>query len=1032
MPNEPLNLMDPKHTTVSLIADTGIQCLDYTLDESMLIVTKDYRFYDHTKVTKEPGRRVDRFYLHPLEAILSPDEEETPPLEDQEFESLIDSSITGIMYEDTYKTSVKEALKAFDRQWIPIPYFRVLTNSNSVEEGPTNWARLYLASPEKEDDDYRVVIGFDTELCDLLENRPYAAPKSDDANPLVRFQLATNLNDICGFAVGSESLGQRHWQQVWLLDCFASGMSRGRSREYVRKDKAQGEPWAHYVTLISALPKLVPIPLIKLVKAPSHDANKKLKQSEQAEMFVDVDLVLDIGNSRTCGLLAEFGASRERTGLGAQPPTLLRLRQIARPELISDEPFESRVEFHPANFGLNTHGKKSGRPTGKDAFWWPSPVRVGGEATWLAAKTDGRKGVSGMSSPKRYVWDKSKRIRPWENNEFAKLKDGRIPPISGPVPALLREDGSLRGNKLMSLKTSYSRGSLYMLMLVEIICHAVAQINSPAFRYQRSDTDLPRRLRKIILSLPSATPLAERNRMRDFANKAIQLVWKAYDWDAQDLLHPKPKLNFDWDEATCTQLVFLYNELEHRFQEFPRAFFELYGRGRKGEHGAALRVASLDVGGGTTDLMIINHELIDQLVVPKQLFREGIRVAGDDILKDIIEKIVLPTFVEAARGHGDRNADRTMSFLFGGDLANANLEDQTRRSLFVNRILVPTAIRLLNEYEKSANTLSEEYIEFTIDEVVDHTAVTEDLLDYMRKAVSTPDQQTTFDPLRVIVTMQPRQMAGVAEAVIGGVLRDFCDVVRAYQCDILLLSGRPIAMPAIRDIVLASTPTTAERIISMYGYEVGNWYPYRSKDSRIWDPKTTTSVGAMLCHLCEGDYASFSFDARSLKPRSTARYVGKMNQKGQIADSDVVFENFSEDSSAFEQFEARLTTKLDIGYRQLPYARWVTSQLYCAQFKSADKAKENRPLILKLKRIETYDEESEEKKEEFEVVGAYDKNKEPVDIEEVLLLDRSDGERRLKLPLQTYFGTVDQVEAGYWLDSGVLSTLGLIEGDDRG
>ena len=42
--------------------------------------------------------------------------------------------------------------------------------------------------------------------------------------------------------------------------------------------------------------------------------------------------------------------------------------------------------------------------------------------------------------------------------------------------------------------------------------------------------------------------------------------------------------------------------------------------------------------------MIIDHELNDQLIQPVQLFREGIRVAGDDILKDIIQKIVLPAF----------------------------------------------------------------------------------------------------------------------------------------------------------------------------------------------------------------------------------------------------------------------------------------------------------------------------------------------------------------------------------------------------
>ena len=1019
--------MDPKHETISLIADSGIQCVDYLLDAAKLRLAKDYRFHTQTTTVESSAQKtVESQLVHPMEAETDDSDDEPRPPDELEYRSLLDSSLSGIEFEDTYMATVRRALEAFDRQWLPIPYFRQIPNTDDFVEGPTNWARIYLAAPQTDDDPYRVVIGFDTELCEPSETKPYAGPESNDASATIRFRMSSDIGAQCKYAGGD-------WQRNWVRHCYLVGMNRkmpeaqpGRPQR-THQIKDPGEPWAHFAVLLQALPMLTSLPSIQLVKAIEDADQGKMSQSDLRERFVDVDFVLDIGNSRTCGLLAEFGAGRDKVGLGAQPPSLLRMREISRPERVSAEPFESRVEFNQANFGLSTHGRRSGRPSGKDAFWWPSPLRVGKEAAWLATQTEGRSGVSGMSSPKRYVWDNTRRTRSWVNNESSKQADGRVPSIAGPIPAMLTEDGRLRGKETYSLKTSYSRGSMYMLMIAEILCHAVAQINSPSYRYDRSDSDLPRRLRKVIITLPSATPLSERDRMQHHANMAKRLVWQAYGWGKNDQLHPPLDIILKWDEATCTQLVFLYNELEHRFQEFPRAFFELYGRGRHGNDGAALRIASIDIGGGTTDLMIIDYELNDQLIQPTQLFREGIRVAGDDILKDIIQKIVLPVFVAAGRASGIDNPDRTVSYLFGGDLANSRPEDQARRALFVNRIFIPIAVRLLAEYEKTADELNDNYSEFLVGEVVDQSAVTADVLDYLASAF-TREGQEPFDLLSVTVTMRPKEMAGAGQAVMGSVLRDFSDVVKAYDCDLLLTSGRPTAMPVLRDIIRAATPTTPDRIVSMYGYEVGGWYPYRSTDSRIWDPKTTAAVGAMMLHLCEGDYASFSIYTKKLRPKSTARFIGRMNNKGQIAKDDVLFENQSVDDLAFQEFSAKMTSKLDIGYRQLPYERWATSQLYGCQFLSPDIArKTDRPITLKMKRKDDHqnynDETAERAKEDFEIVEIWNRDQQPLEKNETLTGRDND------LPLQTFFGTVDQMESGYWIDSGVLSTLEIIDRD---
>ncbi|MBF4212915.1 virulence effector protein, partial [Pseudomonas donghuensis] len=63
--------------------------------------------------------------------------------------------------------------------------------------------------------------------------------------------------------------------------------------------------------------------------------------------------------------------------------------------------------------------------------------------------------------------------------------------------------------------------------------------------------------------------------------------------------------------------------------------------------GRALRVASIDIGGSTTDMAITHYQLDDGSgnnvkITPQLLFREGFKVAGDDTLLDVIQRYVLP------------------------------------------------------------------------------------------------------------------------------------------------------------------------------------------------------------------------------------------------------------------------------------------------------------------------------------------------------------------------------------------------------
>src|SRR3546814_19692152 len=64
---------------------------------------------------------------------------------------------------------------------------------------------------------------------------------------------------------------------------------------------------------------------------------------------------------------------------------------------------------------------------------------------------------------------------------------------------------------LPSVRAFYARRNLMSFTLAEIILQALCMMNAPAHRLQREASGrLPRRLRRLIMTMPTALPLAER------------------------------------------------------------------------------------------------------------------------------------------------------------------------------------------------------------------------------------------------------------------------------------------------------------------------------------------------------------------------------------------------------------------------------------------------------------------------------------------------------------------------------------------
>ena len=90
--------------------------------------------------------------------------------------------------------------------------------------------------------------------------------------------------------------------------------------------------------------------------------------------------------------------------------------------------------------------------------------------------------------------------------------------------------------------------------------------------------------------------------------------------------------------------------------------------------------------------MITTYRGEDNRVLhPEQTFREGFRVAGDDLVHRVVSASVLPRLEDAITAAGGRFVAERMRELCGGDIGGQEQQTAQRRRQFSVRVLVPLA-----------------------------------------------------------------------------------------------------------------------------------------------------------------------------------------------------------------------------------------------------------------------------------------------------------------------------------------------------
>ncbi len=1024
--------------TVTLIANSGIQfhTLKVNMEENpellKMAATYAEQVVEDEKGNKEYSFEFPYYYAdrdkYVVREALNPDcKDPATGLIDED--RIRQEFIKEIQEEEIYTVKAIESIETFEGVWLPVPYFRKGTFDDEVQPGPESWARMYISKipfAEKKDDKYthNVVFAFDTKCEDHnnpnINKERYFIPSTRDADGTIFIcPDDENINyNFCAF----------EWVQDWIETIY-------KEKQRALNLRKQDFFFYHiglFLQFLNLLNKAEAFPPVSLHSNVNTDEKKA----------IEVDLVLDIGNSRTCGLLFETTKINQAfTFTDALP---LEIRDLTYPDRVYSDPFSMRLAFVKANFGINSAYLKTINP---EAFTWPSLVRIGNEAERMVVINDDISSNFTMSSPKRYLWDDKKSEFNWEFisdknklgsklSNFAKMQGvNENFTDTGELFIKAEKRAQERGEEPPSKMPDprFSRRSLMTFVMMEILLQAITFINSYKFRKNRGLEFVPRKLKRILITCPTAMSQMEKFHLRDLAIEAMVSLKEFFgdtffesikiqsleemeddlepseDEDQEkglrivplpkDVIRPlERRKDWGYDEATCSQLVFIYSEIVNRYRGNTQLYFDTVGKKVADSNNPdtnSLNIASVDIGGGTTDLMICSYQYDPKsdipVLTPDPLFWEGFNLAGDDILRRLIERIILPGIAEKAEKLGCKDTVKIMRFLFGPDLGISSAEDRMMRRQFASQIAIPIAYGIIQLSTEEKDDERRTFDSF----FVNYPRPNKNLIDYINNVFNKEGGIKDFDITKMEWQINKSGINRVVKDVVEKMIADLCTVISQYHCDYLLLAGRPTVLPVIRELFLKYMPLAPDRIVPLGNFRIGTWYPFADATGKITDPKTCVAVGATIS-LMGGKLnrlEGFRLDTSKLKTKvvSTADFIGKYDPQ-QSKLTNIYFND--EQNHTTIQFDGPML----IGIRQMNDDDWKATPLYklgYSSYEAAEKLALRLPLQIDLER----DENNKERVKKIRNI--LDKNGKKVSPNE------------LDMHIQTL-----AEEYGYWMDTG--------------
>lgn len=982
---------------------------------------------------------------------------------------LSDAGITNCYSENTIEgrfrpkgNTVDEPVPPFELllgKWIPVPMFYQNGDGTSRVSYPSAWCRVKITFLEKlrQGNKYRFDWAFDTTLANA-ENVDDGVDPEEQELPFFKsgihkhtFCLPTRVGHLLQFLSENQWVGDYLQTLIFGEDCVSDiPLPNG----FVTRCRHL----AHYIAMFTNFRYLDVCPQVTL-----YNCDKEA---------IPVDLILDVGNSRTCGLLVE-----DENFSNAQ---LLALRDLTDTDTskVKGESFDMRLAFHRTEFGQNNMGTSG-------VFEWGSFLRIGEEAKRLIAqsrKTDGAGESDRMthhSSPKRYLWDDQKFRGQWQFllTDEEPLSEQRDGVYVSRMTEQFKSDGTfiIPGDPVDDDKTSYSRRSLMTMVMIEILQQARCQINSPEYLKLPGNIDRMRVIRRIIVTCPTAMPVKEQVALRNCAQDAMIAIMRSRsmddiyrdynpeEWDAKVDLIPKPKdveasqspltsqnrREWNYDEASCCQYVYLYSEIIDKYSGNCQKFIEGKGHVRadlkaEGYEKKSITIGSIDIGAGTTDLMICaykyDYSAGSSVLTPIPLFWDSFYVAGDDILNLIIQNLLLrdknqteyrenygplncaliARYLKECQENGDSRpedvirreaqmkADSEIVAFFSQDNNNMENFERIMRTDFNVMVSLPIAQKMLDMMKNGENAQDISY-----DQIFTTVQPSQQLLDFFIARFG-------LDLKLMKWTYSPRKVTECIVTKMDKLLKQLSVILHAYNCDVVLLAGRPMSLEPLTDLFLRYFPVSPDRLIRLLPrnedacteklqyncYKVGQWFPSHDNLGYFRDLKPVVATGAYVGYLAShGRIQGLQFDMKEMKKRmvSTANYMGSLDLSKDTISKEELKLN-PDDKKSTARFEAHGLPHY-IVCKQINTEHYEARPIYALTLKP-EVNREQAELDYNLQTIR------------FTVSRQFNINKEELTLEQATDANGNDMMDLLQLKVQSLVITNGQER--YWLDSGAF------------
>lgn len=864
---------------ISLISNSSIQYYKFSI-EINLDFGRDSKLFFHQPFD---SNALSYIYDPVYKAILNGDEHYWSRRELIDNDLLADETkrlkenanlegITEIPEREIYSVnSLKRALSKFQKSWIPIPYFK----NNQINKNlsyPTDWVRVYIDCNEgfsKAD----IVFAIDTSL---------AKSETDQTSPRLSlnqdeniYTLNTDENLISDFLHAQNTLTK--WIEDYIADAFYGKNEDSRFEQPIK------QYIGFYLLLIKWLGSLSNTPELQLYP----NEGKK----------IPVDLVIDIGNSATCALLFE---NPKESGFNFDKVKKLIIQDYSNPQKQYEKPFPMNLIFKKAEFGNteneNYHNNK---------FVTPSLVRIGYEAeeaiNHLSINLNlGREIKCFNSSPKRYLWDDSPSEVEWE---FAPDHEGKVKKVNlNGISEQLKSDGSLiNKGDVFGSRALYSRASLMKFVFLEIFTHAYIQINSFNFREEHGNLTIPRTISRVTISCPTAMIQYEQIALRKAAEDACAMLNNYFalyfktstnekswfdipeiipqiDDIKKDLSRLEERKDWTYDEATSCQLVFLYSHMAKKLKGNQFVISNYFFKKRSN-----ITIGSVDIGAGTTDIMIAEYPVKFQnqipVLKPNPLYWDSFKLAGDELLKELIHKIIIQGRIENSLDDGCSGVIQNYGLskgitdisgkingFFGEDSNKIGFKGKLMRKAFIQQVAIPIILHYLDNANKKETEIK------TFEEIIGSEFKNVELIKYFEKHFG-------FSFLEMKWNIQSKKVEHIVNGVFDGLVRQLALIINHYKCDYVILSGKPSGLNSIENLFLKYLKVSGANLINLNNYWIGKWFPFSDSKGFVEDSKSMVAVGSIISLMSSRvkKIEDMIFDSEEIKQKliSTADYIIK-------------------------------------------------------------------------------------------------------------------------------------------------------------